>query len=236
MTAPPLPARHAGHVLVKVAALHDAVRDFRELGFTVDYATAPEKAHNAHVWFASGPFLELFELPAQAARLRPLIALRYGSAMADRVARWARTDTEGFCDLAIETDTTDLRADLRALNRAGGRLGRRIRSSRVRPDGERVRYEFAMAGPSRAPFVVSAYDPPQRPPSTAHPNGAHAVTGITLGVAAEEAAVTDAIVGPGDHLLLRKPAARTGVMSITVGGLDRAPDPALLHGAVVVPG
>src|SRR5262249_54346468 len=47
------------HVLCTVDDIARAVADYTELGFTVEWGSDPRQAHNALIWFAEGPFIEL---------------------------------------------------------------------------------------------------------------------------------------------------------------------------------
>ncbi|MFF2146204.1 VOC family protein [Kitasatospora sp. NPDC058190] len=218
------------HILCKVDDVRAVVRDFTELGFTMEFGSDPARAHNALLWFAEGPFIEFFQLPPAFALLRWPFSVAYGLGAGERLARWARPG-EGWRDLALETDELDLtatRADLRVANVPVSRV---MKGKRTRPDGDTVRYQFLAPRPARLPFVVSAYDPPQRPARIAHPNGAEAVSRVRMGVAAADRPAFDALVGE-DRRLAVEPAAHTAVLGVELAGLAADLEPARLHGAV----
>ncbi|WKX69038.1 VOC family protein [Streptomyces sp. XD-27] len=217
------------HVLCKVDDLRATVRDYEELGFTVEWGSAPERAHNALIWFAEGPFIELFELPRAFAFLRWPLGAVFGAAAGARLARWAGPG-EGWRDLALETADTDLAGVRSALRGAGVPVSRVMKGRRTRPDGGPVRYQFLAPRPAALPFVVSAYDPPQRPARIVHPNGARGIARVRMGVAEADRPFYDALIGE-DRWLAAEPAARTGVLGVAVAGLESEPDPAKLHGA-----
>lgn len=221
------------HVLCKVDDIGAAVRDFTELGFTVTWGGAPERAHNALIWFAQGPFIELFELPRAFAGLRVPFTAAYGRSAGSRLAHWAGRG-EGWRDLALETDDTDLAATRARLRAAGLHASKVVRRSRVRPDGQRVRYQFLAAGPAALPFVVSAYDPPQRPAEVVHPNGAEGVETIRYGLPDRQRALLDTLLDDQRRLVV-EPAPVAGVLGVELRGLAAALDPDRSHGAVVVP-
>jgi glyoxalase-like protein len=213
------------HVLCTVDDIARAVADYAELGFTVEWGSDPRQAHNALIWFADGPFIELAHIPLSYARRR------WDRGMAERIARWTRPD-EGWRDVALETDATDLAAAWAALRAAGVDAPAPGRGTRVRPDGQEVRYEYLMPLPAGLPFVVSAYDPPQRPARVAHANGAVGVAAVRMGVAAADRAAYEAIAG-ADRWLRPEPAAQSGVLKVTLSGLREALDPDRLHGAAL---
>lgn len=61
---------------------------------------------------------------------------------------------EGFATYALATD--DLEAEVAGLLRSGSRIGSPVAGSRVRPDGEVVRWTtaFPALGPERPPFLI----------------------------------------------------------------------------------
>ncbi|TMC12765.1 MAG: VOC family protein [Chloroflexi bacterium] len=152
------------HLLCTVHDLGQAVKDFRDLGFTVEWGSDPRRAHNALIWFPEGPFIELAHFP-------PSVGASADGALGERLARWVAPG-EGWRDVALETDATDLAGARTWLEAAGVDVSPVMDGMRVRPDGEEVRYQYLMPHSARLPFVVSAYDPPQRPEAVTHPNGA----------------------------------------------------------------
>lgn len=221
------------HVICRVEDIHALVRDYQDLGFTMEWGAAPDRAHNAFVRFADGPFLEFYELAPRARMLRWPLGLAYGFAAGDRIARWALPG-EGCRDVAVETDATRLAATRAALRAAGVATSRVIKGRRTRPDGQQVRYEFLATRPGGLPFVVSAYDPPQRPERIVHPNGARRIGRVRLDVTAADRPVLERLVGGDPHLELTS-AATTVVRGVTLDGLAGELDAAKLHGAVLTP-
>ncbi|MFF2081293.1 VOC family protein [Kitasatospora sp. NPDC058162] len=221
------------HVLCKVDDIRSAVRDFTDLGFTVEWGSTPAKAHNALIWFEQGPFIELFELPSRFALLRGPFGLAYGPAAGARLAKWARPG-EGWRDVALETSGFELsgtRHDLRARGLAASRV---MTGRRTRPDGQPVRYRFLTPAPAGLPFIVSAYHPPQRPAQVTHANGALGVSRVRMGVAAGDHAAFGTLVG-ADPWLTPEPADRTRVLHVELAGLTHPLDAAALHGAELGP-
>ncbi|MBV6697772.1 VOC family protein [Kitasatospora aureofaciens] len=217
------------HILCKVDDIRTAVADFAAAGFTVTWGSTPAKAHNALIWFESGPFIELFELPRRFGLLRLPFGLAYGAPAGARLARWAAPG-EGWRDVALETEETDLVGAHLALQETGIPGSRVMKGRRITPDGTRVRYQFLAPRP-HLPFVVSAYDPPQRPATVTHPNGAHSITRVRFDVAERDRKAFDTLAG-ADPWLAAEPAARTAVRSVELAGLTGEIDPATVHGAV----
>ncbi|MFC9249798.1 VOC family protein [Amycolatopsis thailandensis] len=221
------------HVLCRVEDIGSTVSSFTDLGFSMEWGSVPGKAHNAFIWFAEGPFIEFFEFPSSLERLRWPVSAAFGRGMGDRLAKWA-ADGDGWRDVALETEDTDL-TDTRARLKAGGLVvSRRFRNSRTRPDGRRVRYQLVAPSPAALPFVVSAYDPPQRPEAITHANGATGVTAVHFGLRPEHLPDYDRLVGP-DPWLRPRVSAVTGVLEVELAGLATSLDPASTCGAALVP-
>ena len=212
------------HVLLWVADLPGAVRDFREAGFEVHYATAEEKAKHAHIWFADGPIIELLTTPKSARFFRIPIDLAMGRGAGRRMTRWPRGG-EGFCDIAFVTD--DIHAELAGLADDGIPCGRSVRWKRTKPDGSTATFRFAYPRDDRLPFLVTPYDPVQHPPEIAHPNGATGIARVRLGARPEHIHALRRIAG-SDPLAHIESATTTGVLGVEIAGLS---EPLRLRGA-----
>lgn len=217
------------HLVYKVDDVRSAVEDLRSLGFTVEYGSDPARAHNALLWFAEGPFIEFFQLHRAFGLLRWPLSAAFGRGAGERLLRWARPG-EGWRDLALETDEPTLSDTRTTLRDAGVPVSRVIKGRRTRPDGQLVRYQFLTPRPARLPFVVSAYDPPQRPAQVVHPNGVRRIANVRMGVADVDRRSFEALIGP-DRWLTVEPAPQTGLLGVELAGLTTDLDPARLHGA-----
>lgn len=221
------------HILIAVSELRQAVADYERAGFSVKYATSPEKAQHAHVWFPEGPVIELLCPPRNAYLFELPISLVMGRGAGRRMVRWSR-QREGFCDLSVRTPGPDPGEQLARLRGQGVPMGRPVRWTRTKPDGRRTSFRFVYPRDDRLPFVVTPYDPPQHPEAAEHPNGALGVTAVEVGVAPGSRAAFSALTGD-DPLYRVRTAPATGVLSLEIAGLSAPPDPALLHGARLVP-
>jgi hypothetical protein len=218
--------------MVRVADLHTAVGDYRSLGFEVRYASPIRRAQHAHVWFSNGPIIEIVTAPRLARLYRLPATVFFGRSGAARMMRWTDAE-EGFCDLALVTDTVaEFPGVLAGLRAEGVPFGQPINWKRTPPDGPVTRFRFAYPADPRLPFLVSPYEPALHPAQVAHANGAQGISAITIGVRPADRAAFDRITG-GDPLLRVEPAEVTGVLGIEIDGLATEPDTVLLHGAVI---
>jgi catechol 2,3-dioxygenase-like lactoylglutathione lyase family enzyme len=169
------------HVLIRVDDLHAAVAGYTALGFQCVWGGPAGRAHNALIYFADGPFLELFRPPAASGAAGLAMAAMLGRPTARRIRRWADAP-EGLVEFALETDDTDLRAVRADLRAAGAPLARAFGTTRTRPDGVRLAWQIAAPPALDLPFVMSAYSPPdtQPPDVRRHENGARRLVGLEL--------------------------------------------------------
>lgn len=233
------------HILCKVDDISKVVRNYEALGFCVQWGSAPERALNAMIWFEEGPFIELFQIPKSLMFFIPPLGLIFGRAAGRRWAYWAKAE-EGWCDVALEPDeraalfgqlqyagrVEQLAAIRQSLREAGLATSRLIHGSRTRPDRTKVKYSLFATEPLGLPFVVSVYDPPQRPGKIRHPNGATGIEWVRMGVAAEHLPAMQ-LLAAGDKWLRFADAPQTRVLEVGLSGLRGTLDDSRMHGAVV---
>lgn len=234
------------HILCRVDDIAEVVRNYEALGFSVQWGSAPERALNALIWFEEGPFIELFEVPKSLTFLIPPLGLFFGRAAGRRWAYWGKSE-EGWCDVALEPDeravvqgqsnigrVEQLAAIRQSLREAGLATSRLIHGSRTRPDRSKVKYSLFTTEPLGLPFVVSVYDPPQRPETIRHCNGATGIEWVRMGVAAEHMSAMK-LLADGDRWLRFADAPQTKVLAVGLSGLNDVLDASRMHGAVLKP-
>ncbi|MBX3483815.1 VOC family protein [Phenylobacterium sp.] len=225
------------HVLIRVDDLKAAVADYAALGFTCVWGSAPERAHNALIYFEDGPFLELFKPPPASAAAELALAAVMGRPAARRVRRWGEAPC-GLVEYALETDDADLKAVRAASKAAGAPLGRIVGTTRTRPDGVKLAWQMLTPAALDLPFAMGAYTPPDTQPDAVrrHANGARRVGRMDL------AHPDPADLGRRLTLLLGEDPAAQGIAiakgaayaiaSLTLEGLAADIPPAGAHGAV----
>lgn len=232
------------HILCKVNNISDVVRDYEAEGFSIQWGSAPERAHNALLWFEKGPFIEFFQIPKPLTLLIPPLGWIYGRAARKRWTYWSKSSA-GWCDVAMEPEERiseaghgsgadrirELEAVRSTVNKAGISTSRLIHGRRTRPDGWKVKYSLFAPEPIGLPFVVSTYDPPQRPKKIEHPNGASGVEWVKMGVA-DDRLHSFQVLSHGDKWLQAVSSPQTGVLEVCLSGLKTTLDPSRLHGAV----
>lgn len=223
------------HIVIAVADLQTAARDYAALGFTV--APGGEHAggvsHNALVIFEDGVYLELiaFKKPVPGWRWQEVFE-HAGEGLVD----YALCPSDIDATLATLPDAWDAPVD----------------GARLRPDGERLAWRLAHPRTHDLPFLCADVTPralrvPEGP-HRRHPNGATGVAEVTLAVANVEAteARLATLLGTPDGTLgacrFKLVPASTGHLARRgegpvgfrlSGGAPATFDPLLTHGVAI---
>ncbi|WP_454658553.1 VOC family protein [Bosea beijingensis] len=152
------------HIVIAVADLDAAVRDYTALGFTVlPGGEHPRGSRNALVVFEDGAYLEIIAFP------RPVPDFRWWQVL-DRAG-------PGLVDFAVLPD--DLDADLARARAAGIVMEGPIDGGRLQPDGTRIAWRSARPPEPDIPFLVADVTPRElRVPTGAARRHANGVTGV----------------------------------------------------------
>src|SRR5689334_10845523 len=132
------------HIVILVKELEAAVRDYTELGFTVvpGGEHTGGASHNALVAFADGSYLEL-------------IAFKRGAPE----HRWWRFAAlgEGIIDFALLPD--NIEEDIAAIHRRGLPFLGPEPGGRLRPDGQKLRWQIGSPTSPDLPFLCADVTP-----------------------------------------------------------------------------
>lgn len=164
------------HVVILVNDLAAASADYTSLGFNVvpGGEHADGATHNALISFADGSYLELFAFRREAPN-----------------HRWWRYAAlgEGLVDFALLP--SDITRDVTAIGERGLAFQGPVQGGRIRPDGQQIGWQTAMAPSRDLPFLCADVTPRSlRVPegeATEHPNGATGISYLTVAVADLEA-------------------------------------------------
>ncbi len=103
-----------GHVLYKVDNLDEAVKEYREKGFIVEYGKS-KNPYNALIYFAEGPYFELLHRTGMPTFVKRILRLFGKSAFVDRLDIWDNAD-EGLVGVALENDRFDIDVEQKICN------------------------------------------------------------------------------------------------------------------------
>lgn len=167
------------HVLYKVENLQQAVEKLTDEGFIVHTPGNLKNAYHAIVWFEKGPYLELI-VPEKSMNLPHWIMNLTGYGLfVKRHKKWCESP-QGWCDLGIESDKTDLTREKEILKKHG------VPYKQVHPKvrngaGQVVSWYNVVTDDYYFPFLVSGYNINSRPSGIVHPNGATEVDKVFMG-------------------------------------------------------
>ncbi|MGE0803158.1 MAG: VOC family protein [Lautropia sp.] len=195
------------HLVVLVADLDAAVRDYTALGFTV-FAGGQHGGgtHNALIPFQDGAYIELIAFQRRSPE-----------------HRWWKWEpgVRGFIDYCLVTD--DLDSDRARFGEAGAAIGEPRALTRKRPDGFQLHWEIAVPvdplGTS-APFLIRDGTPRSErvPAAPAHRNGVRGVATLTIAARDPDAVGRWASAMPGLKVEpLRSESLQAAGLRVTVG-------------------
>jgi hypothetical protein len=164
------------HIIITVADLDAAMRDYDALGFTVmrGGVHANRATENALIVFEDGTYIELL---ARTGELPLPNLVDFSTVFAKGM---------GLAGYALRTD--DLAAEKTRLEAQYIVVGDILPGERVRSDGKVVQWKLAQVNDSFAPFLIEDVTPrdwriPTDPALTTHANAAVGLGGVELAVA-----------------------------------------------------
>ena len=179
------------HVIILVDDLERASADFRALGFTVTPGGEHGEGltHNALIHFADGTFFELlaYKRGWRTSALRWLyrrgaLGLLARSRRRGGLFRFIELSDmpEGLVDFCLLAES--LAAATEATEQANLPTPAPLSSSRVRPDGQEVRWDIISILTPALPFLRSPYAPAitPDPKATHHRNGARGIARLQI--------------------------------------------------------
>lgn len=200
------------HAVIVVDDLDVAIANYRALGFTVLRGGAHEnfRSHNALIVFKDGSYLELFAMQRRRDILRLRVLRRAGllnptlRGRSSVLARFMRHVAvgEGLADYALLLDPID--SEMPRIRQRGLHLDGPYPGERLRPDGRKIAWTFAIPSNHDVPFLLKDQTPrPLRVPDDAesitHANGATGLEEVVVVVRDLTASVRDytALLGMG---------------------------------------
>ncbi|WDV48120.1 hypothetical protein PV797_10580 [Clostridiaceae bacterium M8S5] len=172
------------------------------------------------IWFEEGPFIELFTFNLSFSAkfvLGGILKLLRKEALLNRFNLYG-TSTEAFCDMSIETHERELTTWTQLISDQNYTYDK-MTGRRINVKGEKLDWQLAVPKNIKLPFLMSAYNIPQRPSKIQHPNGAKSIRKVVYGTSApcqelinmltkddlilqDDKGIIDVIIDGWDHTLL----------------------------------
>lgn len=178
-----------GHLIYKVSSLDQAVKEWRDRGFTVEYGRL-RKPYNAVVYFSEGPYIELLATTGMPKPIRWLFRLARRGSFVDRLEYW-ESHEPGWCGICLEKDPGALTPEITTLKQAG--INGLYLQSLQRRDihGRELRYSCFFPDDITMPFIMSDFTPNPRPQNYIHPNGIERIASISMVVKEDHTPLMD---------------------------------------------
>ena len=172
-----------GHILYKVDDLDESVKEFTDKGFTVEYGKE-ENPYNALIYFAEGPYLELFHNSGLPSFVKIILKLLGKKAFVDRLNTWENSK-EGLIAVALENDRFDVDIEQQILDDANLKYFKG-RSGRTDTKGRKLKFKGIMPNDMEVPFFGTKFNINVRPPKGyTHPNGIKRIKSVSFGTKKE---------------------------------------------------
>jgi len=172
-----------GHIIYKVDNLDEAVKEYTQKGFTVEYGKK-KNPYNALIYFAEGPYFELLESTGMPSYIKKILRFFGKNALIDRLDTWDNAK-EGLIALALENDRFDLDIEQKILDDANLRYFKG-RSHRNDTKGRKLKFLGIMPDDMQIPFFGAKFNINVRPPKDyIHPNGVKRIKSISFGTKEE---------------------------------------------------
>ncbi len=172
----------AGHIIFGVDNLEEAVKKWRDRGFSVEYGTKSKK-DNALIYFSEGPYIELLNVKAIPGSLKWIFKLFGAKPFIDRMNYLADSsmlnkDVAGLC---IEKDAGNLLDEIEFLKKRDVTGFYMKKCKRNDPKGNKLTWKLFFPKTLRLPFLMTYFDNHDpKPKNFVHPNGAVSVKRIKL--------------------------------------------------------
>lgn len=166
------------HIIYKVSNLHQAVKEFRNQGFEVEFGSK-KNPYNAIIYFSEGPYLELLASTGMPKVLKGLLRVFGKGRFVDRLDYWD-THEEGPCAVALENYRKELNEEKAVLerNKQGYFM---MRSGRNDTKGRKLRFTGLFPYEMQIPFFMTYFNIDPKPQNFIHPNNIKRIKSISFG-------------------------------------------------------
>ncbi|ROR23451.1 glyoxalase-like protein [Mobilisporobacter senegalensis] len=166
------------HIIYKVMNLDEAVEEFREKGFEVEYGSK-KNPYNAIIYFSEGPYLELLASSGMPQIMKRVLRTFGKGRFVDRLNYWDNHE-EGPCGVALENYKKDLEEEISILKKykqSYFQMGSRRNDTK----GRKLRFTCLFPDELQIPFFMTYFNIDPKPKNFIHPNGVKRIKSISFG-------------------------------------------------------
>lgn len=223
------------HISCRVDNLEEAAKKFIEMGFEIEWgAKTINNSNNFFVWLGNGPFLEIFTIKKKYVPGGLGLLLLYGKLPAKKWWYWFKT-RNAWCDFALEDYNlkntfivhrgkkiiVNIEKTKKELIQQGFKVSNKtLHWSRNNFKNERANFSFFVFHNIRLPFVVSKYEPNQKPLCVNHMNGAYKLGFIRV-VASSKDYYEMSKITKDDKKIIIEEGVKTYITEIGIIGLNK---------------
>ncbi|MBP2622831.1 VOC family protein [Streptococcus oricebi] len=202
----------SGHVIYKVDDLDQAVKEWRDKGFVVEYGRT-ENPINALIYFSEGAYIELLQTTGMP-KIIQLIAKFFKPKNLEKFLYWENCP-EGWCAFCIEKDCGDLEKEIAYLkeNKIDGFYLKK--GKREDTHGRTLNYKCFFTQGLDFPFLMSYFDVDPKPKDFVHPNGKRKIGHIKYYISAKYYDILRKLIDD-DSLEIIKDNQRAGTFEISI--------------------
>lgn len=221
------------HISFSVSNLHSAAKEIENMGFKIEWGGPKGKENNFFIWFGENAFLEVFSIKRRHMPLFFIIHIIYGKVVAKRWWKWFSTKNK-FVDFALE-DSDDTKTIIRNyknkiivdielikenLKESKIDFSRTMHWKRTNKEGIKANYSYFVPYNENLPFIVSKYEPLQKPKKNVHPNGAKLIKNIRLFVKKSEYRDMNILTKDANNVIIEEGNSTT-MKEIEIYGLEK---------------
>lgn len=223
------------HTSCRVDNLYEMAKQVQKMGFKIEWGSAPRQANNFFIWLGDGAFLEIFAIKKIYAPLVIFMKMAYGKIATKKWWHWFTAKNE-WCDFALEEDDErktiidhkDKRTivNIEQIRKEVLNLGISVSPvtlhwKRKNCRGISANYSYFIPENINLPFIVSRYEPAQKPVAFVHPNGARRLKYIKIEVCCEDWDEMKTLTQMDENIVLTK-GERTKITEIGIEGLKKS--------------
>ena len=223
------------HISCRVDNLEDASKKFTEMGFKIEWGSnSIEKSNNFFIWLDDGPFLEIFTIKKRYLLGGIGLLLLYGRLPTKKWWYWYNAKNS-WCDFALEDfdfkntsieyrngkTLVNIEKTKQELMNKGFKVSKKtMHWSRKNFKNKRAYFSFFVFQNIRLPFIVSRYEPNQKPLYVNHMNGSTKLGYICIYSSDKDYKEMKIITENDNRIIVRK-GEKTCIKEIGIIGINK---------------